>query len=83
MSDFPEDDIKEMIELLNERIEELCEVEEQAILILTAVVVCILQTRNISPSIFASNLVSVHRNAMASMKEVEKLLKPFMRGNKK
>ena len=67
MSDFPEDDIKEMIELLNERIEELCEVEEQAILILTAVVVCILQTRNISPSIFASNLVSVHRNAMTSI----------------
>jgi len=50
---------------------------------LTAVVVCVLQARNISPSIFASNLISVHRNAMASMKEVEKLLKPFMRGNKK
>lgn len=83
MKDFPEDEIKELIDLINERIEDLCDVEEQAFLILTAIVVCILQQREISPSVFASNLIGVHRNAMASMKDVEKLLKPFMRGNKK
>ena len=83
MKEFPEEEIKDLIEIVNEGIDELVDVEDQAFLILTAIVVCILQQREISPSVFASNLIGVHRNAMASMKDVEKLLKPFMRGNKK
>lgn len=83
MKEFPEEEIKDLIEIVNEGIDELVDVEDQAFLILTAIVVCILQQREISPSVFASNLIGVHRNAMASMKDVEKLLKPFMRGDKK
>ena len=83
MKEFPEEEIKDLIEIVNEGIDELVDVEDQAFLILTAIVVCILQQREISPSVFASNLIGVHRNAMASVKDVEKLLKPFMRGNKK
>jgi hypothetical protein len=83
MKEFPEEEIKDLIEIVNEGIDELVDVEYQAFLIFTAIVVCILQQREISPSVFASNLIGVHRNAMASMKDVEKLLKPFMRGDKK
>ena len=72
MKEFPEEEIKDLIEIVNEGIDELVDVEDQAFLILTAIVVCILQQREISPSVFASNLIGVHRNAMASMKDVEK-----------
>ena len=82
MKDFPEDEIKELIELVNERIEDLVDVDEQAFLILTAIVVCILQSREISVNVFASNLIQVRRNAMASLQDVEQLLKPFMKGDK-
>jgi hypothetical protein len=82
MKEFPEEDIKELIELVNERIEDLVDVDEQAFLILTAIVVCILQSREISVNVFASNLIQVHRNAMASLQDVEQLLKPFMKGDK-
>ena len=82
MKEFPEEEIKELIELVNERIEELVDVEEQAFLVLTAIVICILQSREISVNVFASNLKQVHRNAMASLQDVEELLKPFMKGDK-
>ena len=82
MKEFPEEDIKELIELVNERIEDLVDVDEQAFLILTAIVVCILQSREISVNVFASNLIQVRRNAMASLQDVEQLLKPFMKGDK-
>ena len=83
MKEFPEVEIKDLIEIVNEGIDELVDVEDQAFLILTAIVVCILQQREISPSVFASNLIQVHRNAMASLRDVENILKPFMRGDKK
>ena len=52
MKEFPEEEIKEMIDLLNERIEDLVDVEDQAFLVLTAIVVCILQSRGISVHAF-------------------------------
>ena len=82
MKEFPEEEIKELIELVNESIEELVDVEDQAFLVLTAIVVCILQSREISVHAFSSNLIQVHSNAMASLQDVEELLKPFMKGDK-
>lgn len=83
MKEFPEEEIKDLIEIVNEGIDELVDVEDQAFLVLTAIVVCILQSRKISVNAFASNLIQVHRNAMASLRDVENILKPFMRGDKK
>jgi hypothetical protein len=83
MKEFPEEEIKDLIEIVNEGIDELVDVEDQAFLVLTAIVVCILQARNISVNAFASNLIQVHRNAMAAQRDVENILKPFMRGDKK
>lgn len=82
MKEFPEEEIKELIELLNERIEDLVDVEDQAFLVLTAIVVCTLQARDINVHAFSSNLIQVHSNAMASLQDVEELLKPFMKGDK-
>ena len=83
MKELPEEEIKDLIEIVNEGIDELVDVEDQAFLVLTAIVVCILQARKISVNAFASNLIQVHRNAMASLRDVENILKPFMRGDKK
>ena len=52
MKEFPEEEIKDLIELVNEGIDDLVDVEDQAFLVLTAIVVCILQQREISPSAF-------------------------------
>lgn len=74
---FPRDEFDNLIDSIQERIEDVCENREQINLMLIGVVLSLLHSYQFDTEAFAREIVAVHRNALASMDDVEKLLSKF------
>ena len=81
--DFPNQEFELLRHEVDKFIEEHCEHPHQVELFMMALVLTTLSSYQIDIEKFADDVVNTHRNALTSIKAVNKLLSKFMKGDLK
>lgn len=77
---FPREEFDKLVDLVMQHLEDMCNSDAEVELLMTGLVLTILKGYELDVDDFSKHLSRVHIDALASMNDVNKLLKKFMKG---